>query len=123
MNKTRMGVVAAMASAVMAVSTTQASAAPKLEAYTPRIVQGVVGGQVFYDGYKKVCASLLGQTLAGWVQLTHKCVTVSPNSSGSFNTTIKCPTRGAFKTWVEGTKRNGRVDVKMSGGIYLECRH
>lgn len=61
--------------------------------------------------------------ISGWVQLTHKCVTVSPNSSGAFNTTIKCPTRGAFKTWVEGTKRNGRVDVKMSGGIYLECRH
>ncbi|GGO34945.1 hypothetical protein [Streptomyces lasiicapitis] len=126
MSKVRMGAAAAvMAAGMLAATVPQSSAAAQeleLIAYTPKVQSGKVWGNGFYEGYKKVCISLLGQTLSGWVQLTNKCQNVSPSSLGSINTSVKCPTRGAFKTFVSGTRTNNRVDVKQSGGIYLECR-
>lgn len=125
-SKVRMSAAAAVMAAgmVMGAASQSSAAAQELEliAYTPKVQNGKIWGNGFYEGYKKVCVSLLGQTLSGWVQLTNKCQNVSPSSLGSINTSVKCPTRGAFKTFLSGTRTNNRVDVKQSGGIYLECR-
>jgi hypothetical protein len=138
MSKVRMGAAAAVMAAGMVMSAVpqataatqeaqeaqeaQGAQARQLIAYMPKKQSGEIYASGFYEGYKKVCVSLLGQTLSGWVELKNKCQNVSPNSLGSISTSVKCPTRGAFKTFLSGTRSNGRSDVKQSGGIYWECR-
>ncbi|MEU6093807.1 hypothetical protein [Streptomyces sp. NPDC047079] len=126
MLKRRMGAVAAaVATGALLTGAPQAMAATQayeLDAWAPKVYAHEVVASAHYAGYKRVCVSLLGETLEGWVELKNNCVNVSPSSVGSVVASVKCPTRGAFKTWVIGTRPNGHGDVKDTGGVYLECR-
>ncbi|MET8955422.1 hypothetical protein ACWEO4_32560 [Streptomyces sp. NPDC004393] len=126
MFKLRMGAVAtAVAAGALFTGVPQAMAATQayeLDAYTPKVYTHSISAIAHYAGYKRVCVSLLGEAFEGWVELKSNCVNVSPNSVGTVVATVKCPTYGSFRTWVNATRPNGHSDTKDTGGVFLECK-
>lgn len=128
MSKVRMGAAAAvMATGMLMGAASQSSAAAQeleLVAYQPKAQNGKVWASGFYEGYKKVCVSLLQESL-GTIPpavAASKCQNVSPSSLGSISVSVKCPREGIFRTLLSGTRTNNRKDIKDSAPRFVKCR-
>ncbi|MFH9073472.1 hypothetical protein [Streptomyces alboflavus] len=127
-SKARMGAAAAvMAAAMVAGAASQSSAAAQeleLVAYQPKAQNGKVWASGFYEGYKKVCVTLLQESLGTIppIPVTSKCQNVSPSSLGSISIGAKCPREGIFRTLLSGTRTNNRKDIKDSAPRFVKCR-
>ncbi|MFH8794320.1 hypothetical protein [Streptomyces sp. NPDC017941] len=128
MSKVRMGAAAAVLAAGMLMgATAQSSAAAQeleLVANQPKAQNGKVYASGFYEGYKKVCVSLLQESFGTIppVVAASKCQNVSPSSLGSISVSINCPREGIFRTLMSGTRTNNRKDIKDSAPRFVKCR-